>query len=108
MIELSRAEAQRYHWPQRVGARPLFDDLSACRFVLPALDLGVDAAALRTLSRPRRLAPTRNDGDAVHQFLQPRDRICEVPVEAAVPLCLDDDHAFDCDALVLMRDEMRL
>src|SRR5258706_11914035 len=74
-----------------VGA--LLDDPAARCLDLPALDLAVDATALRSLRRPRRLAPARYRRRAVHELLQPRQRILAIAVLAAIPLRLDDDHA---------------
>src|SRR5881409_3235248 len=88
--------------------RILFDDSAARCLDLPALDLAVDAAALRALGRSRRLAPPRYRRRAVHQLLQPRQRILAVAVLTAIALRLDDDHAVGGDALILVRAKARL
>src|SRR5258705_2454353 len=74
----------------------------------PVLDLAVDATALRTLRRPRRLTPARYRRRAIDQLLQPRQCIRKIPIKAAIPLLLDDDHALGCNPLIINRAKSQL
>src|SRR6266568_6581699 len=90
------------------GLRILFNDSASRCLGLAALDLAVDAPALRALRRSRGLSRARNGGRRVHQLLQPRQRILAVPLLTVIPLRLDDDHAIGGDALILARAKAQL
>jgi hypothetical protein len=59
------------------------------------------ALFLRAASRLRGLAHARQDRDAGHHLMQALQRFFAVLFQAAVRLCLDDDHAVLRDALIV-------